>query len=74
MLVDTHCHINFDAYDADRAEVLGRAADADVELIIIPSVDLATIPAILNFSLNSTIISTRRWAFIPTVPSILLTR
>ncbi|MCA0452809.1 MAG: TatD family hydrolase [Chloroflexi bacterium] len=50
MLVDTHCHINFDAYDSDRAEILGRAADAGVELIIIPSVDLATNDEILKLT------------------------
>jgi len=26
MLIDTHCHINFDDYDADRAQMLERAA------------------------------------------------
>ncbi len=48
MLVDTHCHINFDSYDADHNEVLGRAVDAGVEIIINPAVDLTTIPAILK--------------------------
>ncbi|MBN8636228.1 MAG: TatD family hydrolase [Anaerolineae bacterium] len=42
MLIDTHCHLNFDGYDADREAVLRRAADAGVTRIIIPSVDLVT--------------------------------
>jgi TatD DNase family protein len=39
-LIDTHCHINFDAYDADRDAVLGRSVEAGVRRIIIPSVDM----------------------------------
>ena len=48
MLVDTHCHINFDSYDEDRADVLARAAAAGVTTIINPAVDLATSHAILK--------------------------
>jgi TatD DNase family protein len=42
LLVDTHCHLNFDSYDADRDAVLQRAAIAGVERIINPAVDLET--------------------------------
>ena len=38
-MIDSHCHLNFDAYDADRAEVIERAAAADVTRIINPGVD-----------------------------------
>lgn len=48
MLVDTHCHINFDSYDEDRAEILTRATAVGVQMIIIPSVDLETSRAILK--------------------------
>ncbi len=41
-LVDTHCHINFDSYDSDRAAVLHRAAEAGVDTVIIPAIDLET--------------------------------
>ena len=41
-LVDTHCHLNLAAYDADREEVLDRARSAGVEKILIPGVDLQT--------------------------------
>ncbi len=38
-MIDTHCHLNFDAYDADRAEVIARAAAAGVTRVINPGVD-----------------------------------
>ena len=39
-LVDTHCHLNFHRYDADRDLVLRRARAAGVKRIIIPAIDL----------------------------------
>ncbi len=41
-LVDTHCHLNLSAYDANREEVLDRARAAGVEKILVPGVDLQT--------------------------------
>jgi TatD DNase family protein len=34
MLIDTHCHINFDDYDADRDEMLARATSNGVEKVV----------------------------------------
>jgi TatD DNase family protein len=42
MLIDTHCHLNFDSYDDDRAEVIRQAAAAGVTRIIIPGTDETT--------------------------------
>ncbi len=42
MFIDTHCHLNFHQFDADRDEVVQRALDAGVEIIINPAVDLLT--------------------------------
>lgn len=42
-LIDTHCHIDFQAYDADREAMLHRAQQAGVGRIIIPGVDFESI-------------------------------
>lgn len=47
MLIDTHCHLDFDRFDADRAAVLARATAVGVQQIILPMVDLANGRAIL---------------------------
>ena len=39
-LVDTHCHLDFDRYEADRHEVIQRAFEANVAGLINISVDL----------------------------------
>ena len=42
ILIDTHCHLNFEGYDEDRDQVVERAVAAGVTRIIIPAVDTAT--------------------------------
>ena len=39
-MIDSHCHLNFDRFDEDRAQVLDRATRAGVTAIINPAVDL----------------------------------
>ena len=39
-MIDSHCHLNFDAFDEDRDAVIARALEAGVDRIILPSVDL----------------------------------
>ncbi|MCW8933174.1 MAG: TatD family hydrolase [Gammaproteobacteria bacterium] len=38
MIIDSHCHIDFDAFDDDRAQVIQRANQAGIKKIIIPGV------------------------------------
>ena len=40
MLVDTHCHLNFDSFEGERKELLQRAREAGVTFILNPGVDL----------------------------------
>jgi TatD DNase family protein len=42
LLIDTHCHLYFDAYDEDRDAVIERAAAAGVTRMILPAVDAAS--------------------------------
>jgi TatD DNase family protein len=42
-LIDTHAHLYFERFDEDRAEVLRRAAEAGVESIVMPAVDVDSI-------------------------------
>lgn len=41
-LFDSHCHLDFPAYDEDRAEVVARARDAGVDAILVPGVSPRT--------------------------------
>lgn len=36
MLTDTHCHLDFSAFDPDRSEVLQRAAEAGLTRLLVP--------------------------------------
>jgi len=41
-MIDSHCHLDFPDFDADRDEVLTRAVDAGVRVVINPGTDLET--------------------------------
>lgn len=43
-IFDTHTHIFLNEFDADRADVVARAADAGVSRMMLPNVDVETIP------------------------------
>jgi len=42
MFADTHCHLDFDRFDTDRLEVIERATQTGIELIINPGINLAS--------------------------------
>lgn len=45
MLVDSHAHIYLDRFDADRDDMIKRARDAGVEVIVMPAIDVPSIEA-----------------------------
>jgi TatD DNase family protein len=47
---DSHCHLDFDAYDADRAAVVARAQAAGLEFILNPGIDLPTSQAAISLA------------------------
>jgi len=53
-LIDTHCHLDFDAFDSDRAEVIARAVGSGVSRMINSSVDLANSVKVVELALQNT--------------------
>jgi len=50
MLTDTHCHLDFKAFDGDRAEVLRRGREAGVTRFLNPGIDLPSSRAALRLA------------------------
>ncbi len=50
MYIDTHCHLTFPQYDADRAMVIGNAKKAGVKQFINPGVDLFSSRQAINLA------------------------
>jgi TatD DNase family protein len=51
-LVDTHCHLNFDAFDRDRLYVVERARENGISRILNPGIDIETSKAALKCSVD----------------------
>lgn len=50
MLVDTHCHLDFNSFDIDRQEVIQRAREAGVGRILNPGIDLRSCQEAIRLS------------------------
>lgn len=57
-LIDTHCHVHFPAYDADRAEVLERARAAGVAMITVGTRYETSVSAVAFAELHSDVWAT----------------
>lgn len=47
-LIDTHSHIYLPEFDEDRDAVVSRAIDAGVKTVLLPNIDVSTMPALLD--------------------------
>ena len=45
MFIDSHTHLYVDAFDEDRKEVVQRAIDTGIEMLLLPNIDVSTIDA-----------------------------
>jgi TatD DNase family protein len=50
VLVDTHCHLNFESFDLDRTAVVANAMRVGVERILNPGIDLETSRAAVDLA------------------------
>ena len=50
--IDTHCHLDGEEFDQDRAEVMARAAESGCTDIFLPAIDLASSRRILDLCQN----------------------
>lgn len=50
MLVDTHCHLDFNRFDSDRDQVITRARESGLERMLNPGINLGSSQAVVNLS------------------------
>lgn len=48
LMIDTHCHIDEEAFAADREEVIARQRVEGVEAMVVPGVNVASIESVLD--------------------------
>ena len=47
-LIDTHTHLYLDQFDDDREEALARCFESGVDTLILPNIDLESVPRVLD--------------------------
>ena len=47
-MIDTHCHIDEEAFDADREEVIARQRESGVEAMIVPGIHAGSIETVMD--------------------------
>lgn len=47
-MIDTHCHIDEEAFDADREAVIARQKESGVEAMIVPGVNAASVKTVMD--------------------------
>lgn len=47
-MIDTHCHIDEEAFNADREEVIARQRESGVEAMVVPGVNVASIQTVMD--------------------------
>ena len=50
MIVDTHCHLNFNLFSEDLNEVLQRAGESGIGRIVVPAIDIETSREVIALS------------------------
>jgi TatD DNase family protein len=50
MFVDTHTHLYLEAFTPDRDRIIRRALDAGVSRMLLPNIDVSTIPSLFQLS------------------------
>ena len=51
-MIDTHAHIYLEDLKSDLPEIISRAKKAGVENILMPNIDVSTIPDLENVALD----------------------
>lgn len=51
-LIDTHCHLYLEEFDADRSEMMQRAAATGIERFYLPAIDSQTTAAMLQMEVD----------------------
>lgn len=55
-LIDSHCHLDFNCFDADRTDILQSCSTACIEKIIVPAVTIENIQRLVNLKAASPLI------------------